>query len=108
VHADKLLRKQVESELKRRRYIVYTILLLSILYVTATLLFGERGLMRYFEVGGKEAALRSEVVEIKHGNKELHKVIESSGENKFYLEKHARENFGLAESDEFIYLYEEK
>jgi cell division protein FtsB len=108
VHADKLLRRQVESELKRRRYIVYTILFLSILYVTATLLFGERGLMRYFEVHGKESALRTEVVEMKEGNEELRQVIELSDENRFYLEKHARENFGLAEPDEFIYLYEEK
>jgi cell division protein FtsB len=64
--------------------------------------------MRYSEVGGKEAALRNEVAELKQENEELRKVIESSGENKFYLEKHARENFGLAEPDEFIYLYEEK
>ncbi len=108
MHADKLLRKQVESELKRRRYIVYTILFLSILYVTTTLLFGERGLMRYFEVSGKESALRSEVAELKKGNEELRQVIELSGENRFYIEKHARENFGLAEPDEYIYLYDEK
>jgi cell division protein FtsB len=108
VYADKLLRKQVESELKRRRYVVYTILLLSILYVIATVLVGERGLMRYLELSHREATLSAEVSELKQENQKLRDVLDSYGENSFYIEKHARENFGLAEKDEFIYLYEEE
>jgi cell division protein FtsB len=108
VYADKLLRKQVESEQKRRRYVVYTILLLSILYVITTLLVGDRGLMRYLELGKKETALRAKVTELKQDNEKLRTALDSYGENNFYLEKHARENFGLAEKDEYIYLYEDE
>jgi cell division protein FtsB len=108
VRADKRLRKQVESEIKRRRYVVYTLLFLSILYVTATLVVGDRGLMRYLELSDKEQSLQVEVSQLQKDNVKLKGVIDSYEKNEFYLEKHARENFGLAEKDEYIYLYEEE
>jgi len=107
VYGEKLLRRQVDSELKKRSYVAYTVLLLALLYVLGTLVFGERGLMRYAELGKKETALRSEVSHLKQENDKLRAVIESYEENEFYLEKHARENFGLAGPDEYIYRYEE-
>lgn len=108
MRAEKLLRKQVESEIKRRRYVVYTLLLLSILYVTATLVIGERGLMRYFELSHKEKTLKTEVAKLQSDNTKLKGVIDSYENNNFYIEKHARENFGLAGKDEYIYIYEDE
>ncbi|MEJ2323565.1 MAG: septum formation initiator family protein [Nitrospirota bacterium] len=100
------LRKQVETELKRKRYVLYTFLLLSLIYVVGSLFFGERGLMRYTALSQKESELRAEVNAINKENDDLRAVIESYENNEFYLEKHARENFGLAGPGEYIYRYE--
>lgn len=107
MYREKRLRKQVESELKKRNYVFYTLILLSLLYIIGALVFGERGLMRYVELGKKETALQSEINRIKHENERLRAAIESYKDNEFYLEKHARENFGLAGPDEYIYRYEQ-
>ncbi len=106
MYPEKLLRKQVDSEVKRRRYIVYTILFLTLIYVWASLLFGQRGLMRLMELNGKESSLRAEISEINRENERLREIMDTYQENDYYLEKNARENFGLAGKDEFIYLYE--
>lgn len=103
---EKRLRKQVETELKRKRYVLYTFILLSLVYVVGSLLFGERGLMRYMTLSQKESTLRSEVAALRQENEDLRTVIESYEKNEFFLEKHARENFGLAGPDEYIYRYE--
>lgn len=103
---ERRLRKQVETELKRKRYVLYTFILLSLVYVVGSLLFGERGLMRYMTLSQKESALRSEVTALRQENEDLRTVIESYEKNEFFLEKHARENFGLAGPDEYIYRYE--
>lgn len=106
VHSNKLLRKQVASEIKKRDYVIFTILLLTLIYFSATIFFNESSLLSYFELGKKETALQHEVDIIRQENEKLRSIIKSSNENDFYLEKHARENFGLAEPDEYIYRYE--
>ncbi len=106
MYTEKLLRKQVDSEVKRRRYVVYTVVFLSLIYVWAILLFGERGLMRYVVLSRTEASLRAEISAINQENERIREVMDAYQENDFYLEKYARENFGLAGEDEFIYLYE--
>jgi cell division protein FtsB len=106
VHSNKLLRKQVASEIKKRDYVVFTILLLTLIYLSTAFFFNDKSLLSYFDLGKKETALQSEVDTIRQENEKLKAIIESSSENDFYLEKHARENFGLAEPDEYIYRYE--
>ncbi len=106
VHSNRLLRKQVASEIKKRDYVVFTILLLTLIYLSTALFLSERSLLSYFELGRKETALQREVDIIRLENEKLKAIIESSSENDFYLEKHARENFGLAKPDEYIYRYE--
>lgn len=100
------LREQVNAELKLRRYVVYTLLTLSLLYVALNLTFGETGIMRYMEFETKEAALRKEMKELTEKREALRKSITTYRENEFYREKNARENFGFAGSDEYIFLYE--
>lgn len=103
---DKTFRKQVNSELKRRRYVVYTILLLSFIYLAAGLLLGDRGVMRYLQLKEREGSLKTELSAINDDNEKLRSIIESYEENDFFVEKNARENFGLAGPGEYIYLYE--
>lgn len=105
MYSNHVLRRQVRTELKKRRYILYTLLLLSILYVGANLIFGDAGLLRQRELKKTEALVRSELERTNERNAKLKTAIESYKKDDFYFEKHAREEFGLAGPDEYIYIY---
>lgn len=105
VHGN-LLRKQVTSELKKRRLIFFTLTLLSILYLIINVLFGDMGLIRYVELRKTKASLESQVKEIEQDNKKLRSQLKSIKEDPFIKEKHAREDYGLAKPDELIFQYD--
>jgi cell division protein FtsB len=100
------LRTQVRAELKRRSYIFYTLLLLSLFYVGFNLVFGDMGIVRYMELKEKKAALEKDISRVMEDNEKLRAAIDSySGDDDFYIEKHAREDFGLSGEDEYIFIY---
>ncbi|MCJ7483561.1 MAG: septum formation initiator family protein [Thermodesulfovibrionales bacterium] len=101
-----LLRKQVTSELKKRRLIFFTLTLLSILYLIINVLFGDMGLIRYVELRKTKASLEAQVKEIEQDNKKLRSQLKSIKEDPFIKEKHAREDYGLAKPDELIFQYD--
>ncbi len=101
------LRKQVTSEMRKRRLIFFTIVCLSLLYFIVTFTFGETGLLRYRELQGKRSRLVKEIKEIDTRNTQLHSELKLLKENPFYLEKYAREDFGMAKPDEYIFKYEQ-
>jgi len=101
-----LLRKQVTSELKKRRLIFFTLTLLSILYLIINVLFGDMGLIRYVELRKTKASLETQVKEIEQDNKKLRSQLKSIKEDPFIKEKHAREDYGLAKPDELIFQYD--
>jgi len=101
-----LLRKQVASELKKRRLIFSTILLLSLLYLGANFLFGNVGFLRYLELKDKKVILERELAAIDSNNAQLRSEVKLLKENPFYVEKHAREDFGMAKPDEFVFKYD--
>jgi cell division protein FtsB len=105
MYPNHVLRRQVRTELKRRRYILYTLLLLSLLYMGFNLVFSDTGLLRYLELKGRETALRKDLDHMARENGRLRTTIGEFEQNDFYVEKHAREEFGLAGPDEYIYIY---
>ena len=105
MYPNRALRNQVRAELKKKRYIVYTLLMLSLVYVAANLFFGDMSVMRYRELGGKKTALETQLKDIREQNNQLEESIKLYRENDFYAEKNARENFGLSGQDEYIFIY---
>ena len=101
-----LLRKQVVSEVKKRRLIFFTFVVLSFLYLTTSLLFGDAGLLRYIELNRTKKNLEKQLVEINMQNEQIRTQIRLLKEDPFYKEKLAREEFGLARPDEYIFQYE--
>ncbi|MCL5022479.1 MAG: septum formation initiator family protein [Nitrospirae bacterium] len=104
---DNRLRKQVTSEIKKRRLIFFTIVCLSILYFAARFTFGETGLLRYRELAQKKTHLVSEIGQIEATNAQLKTELKLLKENPFYIEKYAREDFGMAKPDEYVFKYEQ-
>ncbi len=101
-----LLRKQVVSEVKKRRLIFFTFVVLSFVYLSISLVFGDAGLMRYLELNRTKNGLEKQLVEINRQNEQIRTQIKLLKEDPFYKEKFAREEFGLAKPDEYIFQYE--
>ncbi|MDI6890706.1 MAG: septum formation initiator family protein [Thermodesulfovibrionales bacterium] len=106
--SNNLLRKQVVSEVKKRRLIFFTVILLGFIYLAISLIFGDMGLLRYVELNKKKAHLERQVKEMEKENEQLRSEIKSLKEDPFYKEKHAREEFGLARPDEYIFRYDDR
>jgi cell division protein FtsB len=107
MNSHQLLRKQVTSELKKRRLIFLTIAILSLFYLVVSFTFGETGLLRYLQLRETKSQLVRELHEVETQNSRLQSDTKRLRENPFYLEKHARENFGLAKPDEYVFKYEQ-
>lgn len=100
------LREQVRTELKRRRYVVYTLLLLSLIYVGINFVFNDTGILRYLELKEKNITIETDLNRVVEENNRLKASIDSHINNDYYIEKHAREEFGLAGPDDYIFIYE--
>jgi cell division protein FtsB len=101
-----LLRKQVVSEVRKRRLIFLTVMILSFLYLSVSLLFGDAGLFRYLELNRTKRSLEVQLVEINKQNEQIRQQIKLLKDDPFYREKLAREDFGLAKPDEYIFMYD--
>lgn len=101
-----LLRKQVSSEMKRRRLIFYTVIVLSFIYLLISLIFGDMGLLKYRELYAKKTRLQAQVQEMEQDNLQIRTQIRLLKEEPYFKEKYAREEFGLAKPDEYIFQYD--
>jgi len=104
--SDNLLRKQVVSEIKKKRLITFILIILSFIYLAANLLWGDAGLLKYRDLSSKKLNIEKEIAELEKENSRIKAQIKSLKENPFYAEKYAREEFGLARPDEYIFQYD--
>lgn len=88
--------------MQRRLFIVPAAVILFILFFTV---FGERGLLRIYELNREmnELVLRSE--SLKQENENLKREIEALKSDKRYLESIARRDFGLVRPNEVVYQF---
>ncbi|MEW6569924.1 MAG: septum formation initiator family protein [Nitrospirota bacterium] len=92
--------------MRKRRLVFFTIVLLTFVYILVSLIFGEMGLLRYKELHNTKISMEREIKEIEKENEQLATHIRLLKEDPFFVEKHAREDFGLAKPDEYIFLYD--
>jgi len=104
--ANHLLRRQVASEVKKRRLIFFTVVVLGFLYLSISLLFGDAGLFRYLELMKTKQNLQNQISDLSRQNEQIREQIRLLKEDPFYREKLAREEYGLARPDEYIFQYE--
>jgi cell division protein FtsB len=100
------LRRQVVSEVRKRRLIFFTVFLLTFIYILTILLFGDRSVIRYRELHKTRNLLELQIKEIDQENASLRAQIKSIKKDPFIKEKHAREDYGLAKPDELIFQYD--
>jgi len=101
-----LLRRQVVSEVKKKKLIFLTFVSLSFLYLSISLLFGDMGLFRYLELHRTKTNMENQITEINRENEQLRTQLKLLKEDPVYREKLAREEYGLAKPNEYIFQYD--
>ena len=104
--SNNLLRKQVVSEIKKKRLIFLTIAVLSFIYLSISLVFGDMGLLRYLELNRTKMNLENQLSEINRQNAQLRTQLKLLKEDPFAREKLAREEYGLSKPNEYIFKYD--
>ncbi len=67
--------------------------------------FGDKGLLRIYELKQDKSKIDSRLVEIKDENEKLKREILALKGDRRYLESIARKDFGLVRSNEVIYQF---
>lgn len=99
------LRQQVSREQKRRTYIFFAAMIAALAYLSYNLLFGEMGVIKYLELRQNKQRLDTEISRIDKENKALNEQVNALKKDPYYIEKYAREEYGLAKPDEFIFQF---
>ena len=63
------------------------------------------GVIKYIELRQNKKRLESEIMRIDKENKALNVQVNSLKKDPYYIEKYAREEYGLAKPDEFIFQF---
>lgn len=99
------LRQQVAVERRRRDVVFFTIIVLCFLYMGTTLLFGDMGYLKYAKLQKTKGRLEAEIGGMEKENSALKARVNALKEDSFYIEKQAREEYGLARPDEYIFQF---
>ncbi|MBI5632458.1 MAG: septum formation initiator family protein [Nitrospirae bacterium] len=100
------LEKQVNSEVKKKQVIFFTVVVLTLLYLSISLVFGDMGLFKYIELNRTRTSLENQIAQISSQNAQLRTQLKSLKDDPFYREKLAREEYGLSRPDEYIFQYD--
>lgn len=101
------LRQQIESEIKKRDLIFFSLIAIAFLYILISAVFGNRGLIKYYELKNTENRLKAEIQHLQKDNNLLKTQVESLNKDSFLKERYARERFGLAKPEEYIYQFKD-
>src|SRR5208283_254989 len=95
------LRQQVTVERRRRNVIFFSIVTLALLYMVFALLFGNMGLLKYAALTKTKYKLDSDIHALDKENAALKTHITEFKDDSYYIEKYAREEYGLAKPGEY-------
>ena len=101
------LRQQVTVERKRRNIIFFTIVTLAFFYMVITLVLGNMGFLKYSALTKTKDRLDTEINMLEKENKALKTHVGALKDDNFYIEKYAREEYGLAKPGEYIFQFKD-
>lgn len=97
---------RVNSASRRKKLLIGAGVLL-VLYLVASFIFGEMGLVKYFRMQAQYTALTKEIALLKRDNAKLRKNVYALKNDSAYVERIARDKLGLARPGEIVYYYGE-
>jgi cell division protein FtsB len=91
-----------DQPLQKRMYFIPAGCLVFILFFTV---FGDKGLLRIYELKQDKDKIEARLTENKNDNEKLKREIVALKSDRRYLESIARKDFGLVRSNEVIYQF---
>lgn len=104
----KTLKEQLLKEKKKMSKISFLVFLLIILFLGYSFFFGDMGYLKYRQLKKNEQRLINEINELSKENVLLKKEIELLKNDSSYLEKYAREKFGLIKPGEMVFQFQKE
>lgn len=101
------LRQQVDAERRSRNAVFFTLAGILLIYLGITLFAGENGFFKYSALQKNKEKLNAEIITLENQNREMKKQVNALKNDPFYIEKSAREEFGLAKKNELIFQFED-
>jgi cell division protein FtsL len=98
---DKKKRKNKRNRTKKRPW--YLFLIIGMIILSSIFLFGNHGLIRYFQLERRKQELVQQITALKQEQERLQKEIEMLQNNYRYIEKIAREKYQMGKDGEKIY-----
>jgi cell division protein FtsL len=75
------------------------------LYLLASLMLGEMGVVKYYRMKAQYQALNDDIMKLKQDNAKLQKEVNALRTDPAYVERIARDKLGLARPGEIVYYY---
>lgn len=89
-------------KLENRMYLIPAGCLAFILFFTV---FGDKGLLRIYELRQDKAKIEKRLIEIRSENENLKREVVALQSDRRYIERIARKDLGLVRSNEVIYQF---
>ena len=90
-----------QNKSKKRPW--YLFLIIGVILLSSIFLFGNHGLIRYFQLERRKQELIHQITALKEEQEKLQKEIEMLQNNYRYIEKIAREKYQMGKDGEKIY-----
>ncbi len=103
----KNMRQQVAIENRRRTIVFFTLILVALVYLLATLLLGDMGLFKYLELKKTKQRLETEILSLDKERELMKSEVKSLEVDQYYIEKKAREEYGMAKPNELIFQFKD-
>src|SRR5208337_619432 len=101
------LRQQVTFERRRRNTIFFTFVTLALFYMILALVLGNMVFLKYMRLTKTKNTLNTEICTLEKENKALKTRLSELKDDSFYIEKYAREEYGLAKPGEYIFQFKD-
>jgi cell division protein FtsB len=93
------------SRTARRKAVLLAAGALFALYLLASSVLGEMGLVKYFRMKAQHRALTTEIADLKQDNATLIREVHALKTDPACIERIARDKLGLARPGEIVYYY---
>ena len=89
----------------RRRTLLVAAVALVALYLLASFVFGEMGLVKYYRMQAQYRSLTADIERLKQDNEKLGREVRLLKTDPACIERIARDKLGLARPGEIVYYY---
>ncbi len=100
------LRRQVEQVKRRNNLIFFSFVAVALIYLLGAIIFSDMGLLKYHKLQKTKLSLEKEISLLEGDNRKIKAEVKALKEDPFYIEKHAREEFGLSRPGEYIFQFQ--